>query len=127
MKTNIVHGLWINGNMTSLELLTIHSFIDHGYEFHFWTYNQSIQDLPQSVLLKDANEIIPTKEVFQYSNENQFGHGKGSYAGFSDIFRYKLLYEYGGWWTDMDITCLKGCLQKRITFSVKTKNLQLVI
>jgi hypothetical protein len=54
----------------------------------------------------DANTIIPWDEVFSYSQSNTFGHGKGSYAGFSDIFRYKLLLVHGGWWTDMDITCL---------------------
>ncbi|HUH75690.1 MAG TPA: glycosyltransferase [Chitinophagales bacterium] len=104
---NIVHGLWISGNLSSLELLTIHSFLEHGYQFYFWTYENTLQNLPPGVIIKDAGEIIKEEEVFQYSYENQFGHGKGSYAGFSDIFRYKLLYEYGGWWTDMDITCLK--------------------
>lgn len=33
--------------------------------------------------------------------------GGESYAGFSDVFRYKVLYEYGGWWTDLDVTYLK--------------------
>jgi hypothetical protein len=59
------------------------------------------------LLIGDANEIIPKEQVFAYKNKNKYGHGKGSYAGFSDIFRYKLLYEKGGWWVDMDVTCLK--------------------
>jgi hypothetical protein len=63
--------------------------------------------LPEGVIVGDANEIVPRGKVFAYRNKNTFGHGKGSYAGFSDIFRYKLLYEKGGWWTDMDVTCLK--------------------
>ena len=61
----------------------------------------------------DANEIIPEKDVFRYKNSNQFGHGKGSVAGFSDIFRYKLLFEKGGWWVDMDVTCLKPFITEK--------------
>jgi mannosyltransferase OCH1-like enzyme len=29
----------------------------------------------------------------------------GSYAGFADHFRYKLLLEKGGWWPDLDMPC----------------------
>lgn len=63
--------------------------------------------MPSGTVLKNADEILPAQAIFRYETGNQFGHGKGSLAGFSDIFRYKLLYEYGGWWTDMDITCLQ--------------------
>ena len=56
----------------------------------------------------DANDIIPNERVFRYRFSNQFGHGKGSVSGFSDIFRYKLLYDHGGWWVDMDVTCLRS-------------------
>lgn len=104
---NIVHGLWIEGALSPLELMTVHSFIHHGYQFWLWSYDIETSHLPENVVLKDAREIIPEEDVFFYHQKNQFGHGQGSYAGFSDIFRYKLLYEYGGWWTDMDITCLK--------------------
>lgn len=79
----------------------------HGFNFHLWLYNPLVTEIPEGVIIEDASEIIPRHDVFRYKYKNQFGHGKGSYAGFSDIFRYKLLYEYGGWWTDMDVTCLK--------------------
>ena len=107
-KSNkIIHGLWIGKNLSNLELLTINSFIYHGHEFHLWVYDVLETVIPSTVVLKDANEIMPCEKVFHYENTNQFGHGKGSVAGFSDIFRYKLLYEKGGWWVDMDITCLR--------------------
>lgn len=104
---NTVHGLWIEGNLSPLELLTIHSFLAQGYHFFLWSYDIDRSNIPEEVIVKDARAIIPEEEIFFYRQKNQFGHGKGSFAGFSDIFRYKLLYEYGGWWTDMDITCLK--------------------
>ena len=103
----IVNGLWIGKRLSQVELLTINSFLKNGHTFVLWTYETLENDLPQEVILKDASQIIPKEEVFCYKNSNQFGHGKGSYAGFSDLFRYKLLYEFGGWWVDMDVTCLR--------------------
>jgi mannosyltransferase OCH1-like enzyme len=78
------------------------------------------------VLVADANLIIPRQEVFRYKNKNQFGHGQGSVAGFSDIFRYKLLYDYGGWWVDMDVTCLKQFYFEKPYFFRKHHNLNVV-
>ena len=28
-------------------------------------------------------------------------------GAFSDFFRHKILYEYGGWWVDTDVVCIK--------------------
>ncbi len=106
-ENKIVHSLWIGHSLSLLELLTINSFIKNGHVFYLWIYQPLIHPLPKEIVCKDANMIIPENKIFRYKNKNQFGHGKGSLGGFSDIFRYRLLYEYGGWWTDMDITCLK--------------------
>lgn len=102
-----VNALWIGKKLSKLELLTIHSFINKGHIFILWAYDTIETPLPKGVICKDANVILPKDKIFRYKYRNQFGHGKGSLGGFSDIFRYKLLYEQGGWWTDMDITCLK--------------------
>ncbi len=105
-ENKIVHGLWIGNNLSPLEILTIQSFQNNGHEFHLWSYEQ-ISNIPPNTQVRDANEILTKEHVFSYKKSNKFGHGKGSLAGFSDIFRYKLLFEHGGWWTDMDITLLK--------------------
>lgn len=102
-----INALWIGHRLSNAEMLTIYSFLKNGHTFTLWAYDNIENKLPYGTILKDASEIIPRKKVFCYKNTNQFGHGKGSYAGFSDIFRYKLLYEHGGWWVDMDVTCLK--------------------
>jgi hypothetical protein len=101
-----VNGLWIGNQLSKIELLTISSFINNGHEFHLWIYEPIRTSLPEGVIIEDANEIIDTSKIFRYKYTNDYGHGKGSVSGFSDIFRYKLLFEKGGWWTDMDMTCL---------------------
>lgn len=89
--------------------LTIHSYVNKGHTFYLWRYKPTSEVLPKGVIVKDANEIIPEEEIFRKKESDpKFGLGKNSLGTFSDIFRYKLLYEYGGWWTDMDITCLKA-------------------
>jgi len=102
-----VHSLWIGNTLSKIELLTLHSFIAQGHVFHLWTYEKLLTKIPVGVVIEDANKILPREMVFRYNNINKYGHGKGSVSGFSDIFRYKLLYDKGGWWTDMDVTCLK--------------------
>ena len=98
----VVNGLWIGPKLPPMALLTIHSFLRHGAEFKLWTY-ESIENVPAGCVLEDANEVLPEDRVFSYTG----GPGEGSVAGFSDIFRAKLLYDKGGWWTDMDVTLMQ--------------------
>jgi hypothetical protein len=90
--------------------LTIKSFLAHDFIFRLWAYDPAVSPVPRGVIVEDASEIIPEHRVFRYPEDGQLDvqFGKGSYAGFSDVFRYKLLYEHGGWYTDMDVTCLKN-------------------
>lgn len=103
-----INSLWIGKSLSQIELLTIHSFLNLGYRFRLWIYEPLETVLPKGVVISDASQIIPRYKVFAYRNKNKYGHGKGSYAGFSDIFRYKLLFENGGWWVDMDVTALQA-------------------
>lgn len=105
-SNNIVHGLWIGEQLSPIEILCIQSYLEAGHTFYLWCY-QTVHNIPAGTIQKNASEILSEQAIFRYKNTNKFGHGKGSLAGFSDIFRYKLLYEFGGWWTDMDITCLQ--------------------
>jgi hypothetical protein len=104
----IINGLWVGNKLSHIEILTLKSFIYHGHDFHLWVYEE-IDNVPEDVILKDANQIIPEKDIIvRKYNDPVTGVGKGSVgAPFSDMFRYKLLYEHGGWWVDLDVTCLK--------------------
>ncbi len=106
MAKNIVNALWIGKRyLTYLEHLTMNSFLYHGAEFHLWHYKPI--EAPKGVVLRDANEILPASMIFRYPKEMYLDFGANSFVGFSEIFRYKVLYEVGGWWSDMDVTCLK--------------------
>ena len=82
-----------------MEQLSITSFLANGHQFHLYAY-ESIVGVPGGVTIMDANQILPQSRVFRYS-------GSGSFAGFSNFFRYKLLLDRGGWWVDVDTVCLR--------------------
>ena len=105
----IVHGLWIGDSLSKIEKLTINSFIKHGHEFHLWLYDELKNELPENCIVRNANDILPKEKIYRRKYDDpSCGIGKDSVGSpFADWFRYRLLYEYGGWWTDMDITCLK--------------------
>lgn len=99
---NTIHGLWINDKLGRLEQLSIASFLRHGYPYNLWTYN-GLDGMPKGAVQRDANEILPADKIFHCQ---QFGPGK-TIQGFSDLFRYQLLYKEGGWWADLDVTLLR--------------------
>lgn len=94
---SVIQGLWVGDSITDLHRLCVESFIKNGHCFVLYTYG-SVSNLPDGVVIKDARKIIPENLIYQYG---------GSYAGFSDLFRNKLLYVHGGWYVDLDIFCLK--------------------
>lgn len=94
-----IQGLWIGPRLSALERLTIRSFQCHGHPFHLYVYDE-VAAVPEGTVLLDAGAVLPASRIFQYR------HSK-SYAGFANLFRYRLLHERGGWWVDMDTVCLR--------------------
>lgn len=101
-NNKIVQSLWIGDNLSKLEQLSIQSFLSNGHLYHLYVYDE-IANIPDGTSVFDANEIIPKNQIFVYKD----GWAKGSYSGFADLFRIKLLKLKGGWWVDSDIVCLK--------------------
>ena len=97
MDKAIIQGLWIGKTLSRFEHNSIKSYIKQGYTYHLYTYDK-VDNIPKGVIIKDGNEILDKKFIFYY---------EGSIAPFSDLFRYKLLYDKGGIWTDCDIICIK--------------------
>jgi len=98
----IVQGLWVEGPLSAMEELSVRSFLAQGHQVHVYTYDAGLA-LPPGARRLPAGEVLPESAVFRY----EAGGGAGSYAGFSNLFRYKLLAERGGWWTDLDMVCLR--------------------
>ncbi|MGH8468828.1 MAG: glycosyltransferase [Gammaproteobacteria bacterium] len=95
----IIQGLWIGPELSVMEQLSVSSFLLNGHEYHLYVYDKP-KNIPVGTVVKDANEILPCSHIFQYKHYP-------SYAGFANFFRYKLLFDRGGWWADTDTICLK--------------------
>lgn len=93
-------AFWHKGPLSPYERLCLTSFIAKGHDLTLYCYERI--EVPRRVELADASTVFPEKDVFFYKH----GPGAGSVAGFSNWFRYKLLHELGGWWTDTDVICL---------------------
>jgi Glycosyltransferase sugar-binding region containing DXD motif/Alpha 1,4-glycosyltransferase conserved region len=82
-----------------MEQLSIRSFLVHGHEYHLYVF-EDVQNVPTGVVLKDGTEFFSADRIFTYKQHESF-------SAFSNLFRYKLLQERGGYWVDTDVVCLK--------------------
>jgi len=101
-ENKVIQGLWVGKSLSLMEQLSIKSFLANGHEYYLYTYGK-VKNIPEGTIIKNGEEILPKQMIFKH----QIGEGKGSYAGFSELFRLKLLLEKGGIWADLDIVCLK--------------------
>ena len=100
----IIQSLWIGKKISRMEIACMRSFVSLGYKYHLYTYDH-IDNVPDEIKICDGNLIVNKKEIFTYNLPNE--QGGNSVSAFSNLFRYKLLYEKGGWWVDTDVYLLK--------------------
>lgn len=98
MTLERIQTLWIGPRLSAMEQLALTSFVRQGHEVELYTYGE-IANVPQGVVVRDGNAILPASMIFQYREHR-------SYSGFSNYFRYRLLLERGGCWADMDLVAL---------------------
>jgi len=112
---NEVFSLWIGPSLSLLEQMCINSFLEKGTAFILYVYDD-LNDIPLGTTIKDGNTVIPFSKYKEYDNPSYF----------SNLFRYKRLYELGGIWVDMDLVCLQPIKQLFISsefiFSSELKN-----
>jgi len=94
-----IQTLWVGESLSPMEQLCLSSFLYHGHEVHLYVYSD-IAGIPTGVKIRDGREILPEDMIFLY-NEHK------SFSGFSNYFRYKMLFERGGYWIDTDMVCLR--------------------
>jgi hypothetical protein len=97
-----IQSLWIGGRLGVMQQVSLGSFVAQGHPVHLYAYEPP-RGVPEQVVVKNAEEILSAGEVFSYRR----GFGRGSPSAFSNWFRYKLLFERGGWWADTDVVCLR--------------------
>ena len=79
--------------------MSLRSFLASGHQVWLWTYGD-VGTVPFGVVVRDGNEILPASRIFKYRDHDTF-------AGFSNNFRYSVLFEHGGTWSDSDVVCLR--------------------
>ena len=97
MGDTTIQSLWIGERLSTIERLSIQSFLTNGHEYHLYVYSD-VGEVPSGVVLKDASSIIPRDGIFTT---------RGSLSIFSDWFRNELLFARGGYWVDLDVVCLR--------------------
>lgn len=100
-----VTGLWVGSSLSPLERACIASFLARGHAFDLYAYDD-IGSVPAGCRILDATSILPRDRIFLHAG----GEGQGSLGTFSDVFRYRLLRQHGGWWVDLDVFCLSDQL-----------------
>ena len=106
-EKNVVCSFWM-GSLSNLEITSIKSFIYNGFNVVIYTYEPETFTINlKNLEIKDASCIISNtlyKKVFDKSTV------KGRYteaSWFANMFRYKMLYDNGGVWFDLDIICVR--------------------
>jgi hypothetical protein len=94
----VIQGLWIGAELSTMERLAVASFLANGHEFHLFVYSD-VKNVPPGTVMRNGEEILPASAIVR-------NRDNGSYAGFSNFFRYELLWKLGGWWVDLDTICL---------------------
>ena len=100
----VIQQLWVGSELSYIEFLSIRSFLACGHQVHLYTYDENTA-VPAGCVVRDAREIMPESDIFAHSHKT--GRSNGSFAGFADLFRWKLVYEKGGAWADADVICLQ--------------------
>ena len=119
MTPEPIQMLWIGSRLSTLERLSVASFIANGHPVHLYAYGP-IEGVPAGTDLRDAREVLPEDAVFTYPE----GFGAGSPAAFANVFRYKLLLERGGTWCDTDMVCVRPLdFLERMPYAFASQNM----
>lgn len=107
-ENQTIRSFWIGRRLSPVELLCLNSFLYHGHKFELYSY-EKIHGLPKGVTSMDAHAVLPLSEFEKIKERmRKTGDLRAAYAIFADLFRYKLLFDYGGWWSDLDVVCLRS-------------------
>ena len=93
-----VNTLWIGQSIGPIERACMRSFLRVGHPVRLFLYGP-IDGVPEDVEIHDAKQILAESAIIR--------HLLGSFSLFSNYFRYKLQALGAGYWTDIDVYCLR--------------------
>jgi hypothetical protein len=98
-----IHCFWSHALPSEMANLALRSMIRQGHPVKLYTYDDvaTMQALvPPGVIVADAGSVVE-RSLYQHAVV------QSEIRYFSDIFRYAVLHEFGGWWLDTDIVLVK--------------------
>lgn len=95
------NAFWFGKPLNAFHWACIRSFVTRGHDYRLYVYQP--MEIPAGVAQMDANDILPRSNLFEIKNPVT---GDPDVGPFSDLFRYKLLLDRGGWYVDVDTICL---------------------
>jgi hypothetical protein len=103
-ERHIFRTFWHGPRLTWITRLCLSSFLAKGHGVELFSY-APVANVPSGVIVRGAAEMLPCEQVFLYRG----GHAEASAPSLhSNLFRYKLLRDLGGWWIDGDVLLLDG-------------------
>jgi hypothetical protein len=96
LKDIPVHMLWVSAELSRLARLSLASFISLGYQVTVWSYAADRLTAP-GARIRDAESFLPVPT-----------EDADNLAYLTSLFRYRLLAEEGGIWSDMDVVALES-------------------
>jgi hypothetical protein len=94
LKQLPINMLWVSEDLSRLARLSLTSFLAHGFRVTLWSYEPEAHAMCGAGV-RDAAEILPEGK-----------DSDASHAYLSSLFRYRVLADLGGVWSDMDIVAL---------------------
>ena len=95
------NAFWFGRPLSAFQWACLSSFVRRGHELRPHVYEH--MEVPAGVMPVDASKTLPRSELFFIANPFT---GNADVGPFSDLFRYKLLLDQGGWYVDVDTICL---------------------
>jgi hypothetical protein len=98
-----IHCFWSDAPLSEMSRLSLQSMIRQGHPVKLYTYDNVVAmqaRVPPGVMVVDAGDLVP-RSIYHHAVLNS------EIRYFSDIFRYAVLHEFGGWWLDTDIVLVK--------------------
>ena len=94
LKQLPVNMLWVSDDLSRLARLSLTSFLRHGFRVTLWSYEPMAHAM-SGADVRDAADLVPLGQ-----------DGDLSYSYLSSLFRYRVLADLGGVWSDMDVVAL---------------------